>query len=267
MRLRLVGGRLSGEQLDSLLAVSERFGDGVVHLTARANLQIRGLPGFGCLPAEVVSALESTGLVPSRDHELVRNIMVSPQTGYAGGLADLRPVAAELDRLLVGDPALGVLPGRFLFVLDDGRGDVVATRADLGLVALDAERAQLRVGDDWGPVVPLPAAPAALVALACGFLETRGTGATAAWHVRELPDELRVSMWQTSGLGMTDAGSRGDGCRVSAGPLPYGPVDGGVHVAVPDGVLTRAEAESLLAGPVLIVTPWRGIFVPSKEQS
>ena len=254
VRLRLVGGLISGNQFDALLKVSETYGDGAVHLTRRANLQVRGIAGDGCLPAEVVAAFEATGLVPAREHELVRNIMVSPQSGYAGGRADLRGTAAELDRLLVGDPGLGRLPGRFLFVLDDGRGDLVDTPADLGLVALDGDRVQVRIGDGWGPVVRRGDAPAALVALASDFLAARGSGPEAAWHVRELPST-------SFELGEADAA-----VPEPAAPLAYGAVEGGRHVDMPEGHLTRSSAEHLLPEPVLVVTPWRGIFVPSPKE-
>jgi len=257
VRLRLVGGQLSGAQLDSVLRASETFGDGAVHLTRRANLQVRGIVGDGCLSAAAVAAFEATGLVPGREHELVRNILVSPQSGYAGGRADLRPTAAELDRLLLADPELGRLPGRFLFVLDDGRGDLVTTRADLGLVALDGDRVQLRIGDDWGPTVPLADSPAALADLAHDFLAARGSGPTAAWHVRELGSAGAHAPFAPDAA-----------VPHPAEPLAYGDVAGGVHLAVPEGLLTRASAEHLLLEPTLVVTPWRGIFVPSpKERS
>ena len=93
------------------------------------------------------------------------------------GEAVLRPdlPAAEV----LADPALGTLPGRFLFVLDDGSGDLIERSCDLGLVALDAESAQLRVGDRWSEVVPLAGAAARLVELARAFVQARGTGPDA----------------------------------------------------------------------------------------
>ncbi|MGN6722965.1 MAG: nitrite reductase [Marmoricola sp.] len=206
------------------------------------------------LPEHVVVAFEQTGLLPSRSHELVRNILVSPPSGFAGGRADLRGVAAELDRLLLSDPALAVLPGRFLFVLDDGRGDLIGRSCDLGLVATSADHGQLRIGDDWAAVVPLDVAAAALVDLARTFLSLRGSGADAAWHVRELRAPLASVIAPHEGLpGPT-------------GPLPYGQVAGGHHHEVPDGVLTRVSAASLLDEPILIVTPWRGVFVPDSTE-
>ncbi|OBK82797.1 nitrite reductase [Mycolicibacter sinensis] len=252
VRLRLVGGRLPAASLARLLQVSAEFADGSVYLTKRANLQLRGLAGCdGRLAPAAVAALESTGLLPSRSHELVRNILVSPQTGHAGGRADLRPVAARLDALLCDDPRLAALPGRFLFVLDDGRGDLIDRSADAGLVALSGTEAQLRVGENWGAVVYIADAAERLAALAGAFQAARGDGPDAPWHIRELPAPLLSVMAADARL------------PEPSGPLPFGPVPGGTHVPVPDGVLTAAFGRTLLDAAELVVTPWHGIFVPA----
>jgi precorrin-3B synthase len=253
VRLRLVGGRLRGSSLAALAEVARAYGDGAVHLTQRANLQLRAMPvARDGLPSEVVDAIEATGLLPSRTHELVRNVMVSPQTGRAGGRTDLRPVAAELDRLLCGDPALSGLPGRFLFVLDDGRGDLTERECDLGLVALDASTAQLRVGEGWAPVVRLEESAGALVELARRFLGVRGDGPDAPWHVEELSEPLVVPV----------AADRR--ARVRSAPLPHGAVAGGTHVGAPDGVLGPELVEQLAPHDELVVTPWHGVLVPTE---
>lgn len=256
VRLRLVGGHVTADGLQRLIDVAEEHGDGRVHLTSRTNLQLRALPSAGGrLPDEVVAAIEATGLLPSRAHDLVRNVMVSPQTGLAGGRADLRPVARALDVALLADPLLAALPGRFLFVLDDGRGDLVDRACDLGLVVLDAERAQLRLGDAFGETVDLAHAPAALAALALTFLNARGTGPAAPWHVRELGRPLSTSYPPDPGV------------PAPARPLPYGHVPGGRHVEIPDGLLDRALTDSLTAAAAaLIVTPWHGVLVPEETR-
>ncbi|RKS06782.1 precorrin-3B synthase [Nocardiopsis sp. Huas11] len=271
VRLRLAGGRLPARALRDVAAVAAEFGDGRIHVTGRANLQLRALPGRdGRLTPAALRAVEGTGLLPSPAHDLVRNIMASPRVGgtggpgRAGGRGDLRPLAAELDRLLCADPRRAELPGRFLFVLDDGRGDLLERSCDLGVVALDARVAQLRVGDGWGPVVPFDEAPAALVGLADEFLARRGEGPTAAWHVAELPTPL------------TDPVAPDPRLPTPAPPLPYGPLPGGGrHVPVPDEGLDRAAAEALAEEAIaaghgehddLVVTPWRGVLVPGGPQ-
>jgi precorrin-3B synthase len=259
VRLRLVGGQLSAPALAGLAVVARSFGDGTIHLTGRANLQLRGLPSHdGVLLPEVVEAIERTGLLPSRSHELVRNFMISPLSGRHGGWADLRPVAAELDDLVRADAELSELPGRFLFVLDDGRGDLVQRTTDLGLMALDDDTAQLRIGSTgWGSIVPLGQAPRAMAELAREFVRQRGTGADAPWHVDELTHPLR------------GAEPRDPRTLASSPALPYGVLDDFEHVAVPDGVLEADLIAALVerGGAGLVVTPWRGVLVEKKEQS
>jgi sulfite reductase beta subunit-like hemoprotein len=252
VRLRPAGGRLAGESLLALVDLAEEYGDGHVHLTARANLQLRGLPtDDGKIPTELVERIEAAGLLPSRTHELVRNIMVSPQTGLAGGRADLRPVVDELDRLICADPALAALPGRFLFVLDDGRGDLVHRSLDIGGMAVSAAEVQLRIGSTyWSSLVPIPQTAGAIRRLARTFLDARGTGPTAPWHVDELVEQPVAT------------GDRHPATYVAQEPLPYGAVPGGEHVAAPDGRIDRALAERFAGSPVLVVTPWRGVLVP-----
>lgn len=248
IRLRLAGGHLPAGSLEILAQVAHDHGDGQVHLTRRANLQLRALPFVdGRLPDEVVDAVVRTGLLPSRSHELARNLMCSPLTGISGGRADLRPVVRELDERLCASPGLAALPGRFLFVLDDGRGDLVDREGDLGAVVLDADTAQLRVGAGWGAVVPLPDVAEELVQLAHRFLLERGHDETAAWHVAELESPLAPP-------------APGDARVPAASSIPS--YDGVLHVPVPDGVLTPDLVGELIApGRDLVVTPWHGLVV------
>ena len=248
VRLRIPGGHLTRTRLLALLDVAEAYGDGQVHLTKRANLQVRALPLVdGDVPSEVVEVIRATGLLPHPDHELVRNVLVSPLTGLHGGRADLRPVTAELDERICATPSLARLPGRFVLVLDDGRGDLVSRTCDLGLVALSADEVQLRVGSThWGPVVPLDEAAARLTGLARAFQQVRGSGDDAAWHVDELP-------------AVPDAHDPDPRLPAATGPPAYGEVAPGVaHVEVEGGVLGREL--SLTLAEHLVVTPWKSLL-------
>lgn len=245
VRLRVPGGRISPDALFRVVDAAERHGDGTVLLTKRANLQLRGI---GAVSDDLIDTVTAAGLLPSRTHELVRNILVSPLTGLLGGRVDLRPVVRTLDEALLAEPELAVLGGRFLFVLDDGRGDVVGRDLDLGLVAVDATRVQLRAGPTWGPVVPVELAAAELIRLAREFARSRGTGPSAHWHVDELPDPL---------LGTP----RDPATEVESEPPAPGR-HGRVEVlAVPNGLVRRPLAEQLGGAAGLVVTPWRSIVV------
>ena len=253
VRIRLVGGRIASSSLVALSRVAQAYGDDDLHLTGRANLQLRGLPLVdGSLPEAVVAAVEAAGLLPSRTHDLARNVLVSPLTGLTGGRADLRPVAGTLDAALLADPVLGGLPGRFLFVLDDGRGDLLDRPTDLGLVALDEATGQLRIGPWFGPVISLDETATVLAALAREFLAVRGGGSDAPWHVAELTTPLAAPL---------EADPR---VPEPAPPLAFGRHPGAEHVAVPDGVLTPTRVADLTARTTeLVVTPWRGVVVPA----
>jgi precorrin-3B synthase len=268
VRIRLVGGTLPTGALAALARAARLYGDGDLHLTGRANLQVRGVPHVGgAVPEGLVDAVRRAGLLPSQAHDLVRNVMVSPLTGRIGGLADLRPLARELDALLLADPACAGLAGRFLFVLDDGRGDLAGRTSDLAAVALDAGSVQLRAGaGQWGPVVPVADAAGELHALTRRFLERRGDGPTAAWHVDELDGPL---------LPVRDERQVPDlpaGAGRREPPLGRLRQDDGRfvdHLAVPDGVLTPALVDEVLgrAGDEVVVTPWRSVLLPDLRGS
>ncbi|NUR08272.1 MAG: nitrite reductase, partial [Nocardioidaceae bacterium] len=58
VRVRLVGGVLPTAALAAMSGVARRYGDGDLHLTSRANLQLRALPLHdGGVPGAVVDAV------------------------------------------------------------------------------------------------------------------------------------------------------------------------------------------------------------------
>jgi sulfite reductase beta subunit-like hemoprotein len=132
-RVRLPGGRVDAAGLRSIADVAE-LGNGLVELTSRASLQIRGLrPGSA---ERAAGRLRSGGLLPSIAHDRVRNVLASPVAGrHPRCVAATDGVVSALDGGLCADPALAGLPGRFLFAVEDGSGTVGARRADVALVA------------------------------------------------------------------------------------------------------------------------------------
>ncbi|KAB2370409.1 nitrite/sulfite reductase [Actinomadura montaniterrae] len=249
-RVRLPGGALARAQLDALAAASRALGDGFLELTSRANLQIRGLADGA--ETELGERLREAGLLPSATHERVRNILGSVLTGRDGdGLLDARPVVAALDAGLCADPELAGLPGRFLFAVDDGRGDVIALRADVGLYAVVPDAfALVLAGKDSGlRARPEDAAALALDA-ARAFLRVR----TSEWRLAELGRDLPL------------AGDRAEPVPVPAAPrrTPLGAIpqrDGRTAFSglVPLG---RLDPAGLGAAGEIIVTPWRGVVIP-----
>ena len=128
-RVRVPGGRIAPDALEAIADVAER-GNGIIEITSRAGIQIRGLAaGDGGACADRLAA---AGLLPSPDHERARNILASPVAGrHPGSTEDVDGVVRELDAALCADPDLATLSGRFLFAVLDGSRTLDARRADV----------------------------------------------------------------------------------------------------------------------------------------
>ncbi len=186
-RIRLPGGLLTSRQAHCLASIAEDLGNGELELTSRGNVQVRGLPG-DC-GRQLADRLRPVGLLPSDTHERVRNVVVSPLTGLDGrGRADVGGWVRELDALLCADPGAAALSGRFLFAVDDGRGDAAALGADVTIIATPGGGAELRTGAG-GPRLRVAAEDAARAAVAAAeaFLHAAAESGTRAWRVRDLP--------------------------------------------------------------------------------
>ena len=205
-RVRLPGGRVDARGLRAVADVAS-WGNGLVELTSRASLQLRGLDaGAG---GRVGSRLGEGGLLPSPAHDRVRNVLASPLAGRSpGSLAPIDELVLALDRGLCADAALASLPGRFLLAIDDGAGTVAWDRADVALVAEAAARPGISApdGDDGGPAEPAvafrlwlagsrttlwsfaPDAPRLALDAARAFLALLGAVQERAWRVADLPD-------------------------------------------------------------------------------
>jgi precorrin-3B synthase len=273
-RIRLPGGYVSAARLRSLAALASRFGDGQVDLTARGNVQLRGVqPGAA---AGLGQRAAAAGFLPSPAHDRARNIVASPLAGLAGH-PDLRGLVRSLDRAIRADPALAALPGRFLFSVDDGTGRAALGACDVGLrwqpggvelivagrrtgvsgpaarqirLAIAAARAfldqRLTAGDvvDQRPTAggPLDQRAAAARAVSPGVAGPRST------RVARLPDGGTAVAAAVGGvLGERVADTTG---RLALGPVSgTGPAGPAVVVAAPLGRLTAAQVR-LIAGMV-----------------
>src|SRR5918998_1809341 len=107
VRIRVPGGQTTGIAVARLGELASAYGNGLLQLTSRGSVQIRGLPEV--LPDALADRIAAAGFLPSASHERVRNILASPLTGLHGGQVDLRPVITELDRALQAEPDLARL--------------------------------------------------------------------------------------------------------------------------------------------------------------
>lgn len=253
-RVRLPGGVVTAVQLTELAHVAAEFGDGHLELTSRANIQIRGIADVHA----VSDRLTSAALVPPT-HEQVRNIVASPQSGRIGGNADVREHLSRLDRDLQTRAPLEELSGRFLFGLDDGRGDVLALQPDSGAVWHSADEAELILGGmPTGRIVDTADVVPAILDAAEAFL----AAADGRWRMRDLDPAARDAIVQ-----------RLPGARQAREAVVYqraprigwlDQTDGNVMLGgvVAHGRITAQLAEFLGAiGTDIVITPDREILI------
>jgi precorrin-3B synthase len=268
-RVRLPGGRVSAPQLEAI-ANAARLGNGIVELTSRANLQVRGLPASAA--GEVAELLTTAGLLPSTEHELVRNVLASPLAGrHPDALAPTDGIVAQLDRALCGDEALAALPGRFLFAIDDGSGLTLQARADVALqaesdaiftLALAGLPTDIRVSPGRAAATALDAARA--------FLELASASERGAWRIGELDDGAAAVARRLGGCTLAGLPQRGAG-RLEPGLTRQN--DGRVAVtALPP--LARLDPESIRSlcalsgrcGGEVRLSPWRTLTLRDVER-
>lgn len=254
--MRVPGGLLRAEQLEVLGVAALELGDGRLELTSRGNVQIRALKPDGA--RELSDRLFAAGLLPSITHERVRNILASPLAGLDQQSSyDVLPLVTALDEALCARPALAELPGRFLFTLDDGRGDLAGIRADVAVRAIDHEEALLTLGTR-AVRIPWTSAVDLVLAAAEAFLAER----SQEWRIAELEGgEGRI----LRRLGLQ---------AVEELPTATTTVDAGRHgdaivVTVPLGSLTQEQVAAITravspGGEAAVrVTPWRSVVLPA----
>jgi precorrin-3B synthase len=257
VRVRPPLGELTPAQAEGLADLADRYGCGVVELTNRANLQLRGVEEGAHAP--LLDGLAALGLLDAdASAEGRRNIVTDPFRGL-GDDRETRIAALLAEGL--ADAAFAGLPSKFGFVVDAG-----ATRrlADIsGDIRVEASGGRLLVRADGAATGRSAAEEGEAVdlalALACWFLDSGGVGpggrGRMARHLAAstLPDALVGDL--------TPNGAE-------PAPLP-GPVAGGALAAAAFGQLDARDLRALAASgaPVLRITPWRMVFLPGVTAS
>ncbi|WP_460590603.1 precorrin-3B synthase [Frateuria aurantia] len=126
-RIKLPGGRLQAPQALAIAEAARKHASGVMEITNRANLQLRGVvpgqepalvelltqAGLGPLPAENATTYRA------RDER--RNVMISPTAGIdPQQRMDTRPLAAALLEAIQQDDQLEGLSPKFAILIDGG---------------------------------------------------------------------------------------------------------------------------------------------------
>ncbi|WP_428512649.1 cobalamin biosynthesis protein CobG [Roseovarius sp.] len=227
VRVRPFRGELTKAQALGLCDLSQRYGNGVIDLTSRANLQLRGVAEADH-PA-LLAALDTLGLIDADPAiEGHRNILI-PARRDAGGLAD-----RLYDRVLATLPDLPALPEKMGFAIDTGPGACLGDGSADFRFELDTSGALL-LRADGAPkarLVTEASAAGALLDLARWFAETGGHAAgRMARHLAttSLPQDWTVAEPRTQ----------------SAPSFP-GPGPEGFILGAPFGKMAATDLQTLL---------------------
>ncbi len=136
LRVKVPAGVLSVEQALKVADISDRFSNGVLHLTTRGSIELHWLV-FDDL-AEVLRQLSAVGLT-SRGAcgGAVRGIVCS--TTFAEGFAVTQVMARKLHRHFAGNPHFERLPKKFKIGVDAGYEGSRHLIQDAGLVYVGTE--------------------------------------------------------------------------------------------------------------------------------
>jgi precorrin-3B synthase len=173
VRIRPREGRIDANQAAGIAELAERYGNGLIDLTNRANLQIRGVSEDSHPP--LIDGLAKLCLLdPDPDTEARRNILVTPF--WAAGDETIT-ITRELERALKDGPA--GLPAKFGFAVDCGKDRVLAAASADVRIERDVD-GQLMVragGAEYGRAVTRNEAAATALRLAEWFVFSRGAEA------------------------------------------------------------------------------------------
>jgi precorrin-3B synthase len=230
VRVKPPNATLAGDAARQLGLAAMRYGNGVIELTSRARIQVRGLQrnGIGSFAAAMVAA----GLADANPQVERRRAVIVPPLADAAVYA----VASEVETALCREPRLATLPTKFVVAVDgsetlplgDIGADIHVVRGNLTCIIA------LKAREETEAVAPADAA-AAVVRLALALLD----------H----PIRHRPPPWVPRAIGWLPGGAFGMG-------LPLGATTATTLVSLAD--LSQRYGDGTLR-----VTPWRACIIPA----
>ncbi len=250
VRVRPHGGRLTPAQAQGIAALSQAHGNGLIDLSARANVQLRGVTEASH-PA-LIDGLRALGLIDADvTAEQRRNIVVQPFWTEADPTAR---IAADLAALLAADDA-PALPGKFGFAVDCGAAPVLRGTASDIRIESDGNTLILRAdGSPLAKPVSAQTAAAEAIALAHWFIAQGGVQ----------NDRGRMAALIARGLALPDGFAHSVTLPPTPDPQP-GLCANGTLVAFEFGQMPAQTLGLLAQIGALRVTPWRMLLIEGAQ--
>ncbi|WP_293576932.1 precorrin-3B synthase [Phaeobacter sp.] len=246
VRVRPPLGRLTPDQARGLADLSQRCGSGLLDVSARANLQLRGIRDTAY--DALIDGLRHLELLDEdAAAEARRNIAITPfwQPGD-----DSHRIASALAAALSAADDL-VLPGKFGFVVDCGPTPVLRdTAADIRIERCDTGVMLRADGADHGLALTAETVAQEAIALARWFLD-QGGAPEGRGRMRQL---IARRALPASHVAPVLNAPR------AATPQP-GPTESGVLVALEFGQMPAATLAALADHGALRLTPWRMLLI------
>ena len=245
VRVKLHMAQLEVSQATTLCDLAQTYGNGMIDITSRANMQIRGVSKADHL--KLLTALIDAGLVDADPNiEAKRTLTVTP-FWRKGDLTD-RLGASLMSHL----NKLPNLPDKMGVVLDTGSAPLLqSTAGDFRFETAESGALILRAdGAPMGRKIDEGTAATALNEMAAWFIETGG--ANSGRMARHLKSAALPMTWQTA-----------QPVKATDRPNP-GAAFGGHLYGVPFGQSDAAALLDLLHqshASYLRVTPWRMLFL------
>lgn len=254
VRVRPPQGQVTGIQARGLADLAQRFGNGLIDLTNRANLQLRGVSEEAHAP--LLEGLAELGLLDAdAEAEGRRNIVVDPFRGAGPGDVQEQIASTLAERLRAAE--FSPLPAKFGCVVDAGaRRRLARVSGDIRIEA-SANRLIVRADGCAAGREAQDAEDAADTALALArwFVASGGVGPDGRGRMTR---HLRAGATLPASL----AGNMAP--NPPAPPQRPGTAAGGLLVAAAFGQLSPSDLIRLAdtGAPVLRATPWRMVFLP-----
>lgn len=244
VRIRPRLGRLTRQQVEALCAAASAHGSGLMDLTSRGNVQMRGVTPDSY--EHLLTQLEAVDLVDRTATDEARNNIIASPLWQPGD--DTARIAAELGARLNELPAL---PTKFGFAIDASGPPVLSTasadiRVEKGVSGALIVR---RDGAATGERATVESAVDQIIQICHWFVATGGSASKRM--ARHAVQPINTGDHQTDLPAATATALR-------PGPSPLGPVYG-----APFGSMSASDVLDLVqssAALALRTTPWR-LFV------
>jgi precorrin-3B synthase len=248
IRVRPPSGRLTPHQAHEIVRLAHAHGNGVIDLSSRANIHLRGITEHGYAP--LIEGLDALGLIDENpEAEERRNIVVSPFWSADDGSVEL---ATALAKSLTA-PDAPRLPAKFGFAIDCGPQPVLThVSADIRL-----ERSA-----DGGLICRANGAAKAARVSAATAVSTMLT--LAEWFVRTdgiSGERGRMTAHLARGAALPDSFMEVPAPSIATYSPEPGPVAQGVLVGFEFGQVPAELLDALSHLGALRVTPWRMLLI------